>query len=148
MSKLLAAADFKSLKDLVDDDTIDKMRHIVGNMSSDQRQLLAINGEEIFWIFPYEIQFITQQSADDGRTRFFVEIMVVASIHALEDIEQFENRKNSQIFGDAKKLLSKCRIANYRFVKEFTKGVEDEWTINYICHAKLSDNIKELENLD
>lgn len=43
------------------------------------------------------------------------------------------------------------RVLNYQFIKEVTKGVEDEWTVNLINHARLSDVIeqkrKEWENI-
>lgn len=32
-------------------------------------------------------------------------------------------------------------ICNYRFIREFTKGVQDDWTINAINHFKPSDNL-------
>lgn len=35
----------------------------------------------------------------------------------------------------------KIYILNYRFIREFTKGVQDEWTINAINHFKPSDHL-------
>lgn len=32
-------------------------------------------------------------------------------------------------------------ICNYRFIKEFTKGAETDWTINLLNHFKPSDYI-------
>ncbi|XP_031640946.1 uncharacterized protein LOC116352465 [Contarinia nasturtii] len=144
VSNLLAAANFKAMHDMVDDDTVEKMRRIVGTLSVKQRQSLSINSKEIAWIFPHNIQFITQQDDDDDdddddeTTRVFVEIMVV--VHSVANHEAC-NIEFSDIFkGPSSDLLSHFQkfysIANYRFIKEITKGVEDDWTINYICHAK------------
>ena len=33
----------------------------------------------------------------------------------------------------------KIFICNYRFIREFTKGVEDQWTVNVINHFKPAD---------
>ena len=30
-------------------------------------------------------------------------------------------------------------ILNYRFIREYTKGVEDSWTVNVVNHFKLMD---------
>ena len=30
-------------------------------------------------------------------------------------------------------------ILNYRFIREYTKGVEDSWTVNAVNHFKLMD---------
>lgn len=34
-------------------------------------------------------------------------------------------------------------VLNYQFIKEFTKGVSDDWTINHINHVKMNDEIME-----
>lgn len=34
---------------------------------------------------------------------------------------------------------SKMSIANYRFIKEFTKGVDSDWTINLLNHFRPID---------
>lgn len=33
------------------------------------------------------------------------------------------------------------QVLNYKFIKEVTKGVEDDWTVNLINHVKLDDAI-------
>lgn len=34
-------------------------------------------------------------------------------------------------------------ICNYRFIKEFTKGVDSDWTVNIVNHFKASDLAEE-----
>lgn len=132
---------------MVDDDTIAKMRHIVGSMTPEQRQHIIVNDSDIQWIFPHEIQFITKENTVENKSRFFVEIMVV--IHAYRDDDNIEmsdilGTPNAQLIDKLEKNYS---IANYRFIKEFTKGVEDDWTINHILHVKPTDEMKEKEKL-
>lgn len=128
---------------MVDDDTINKMRRIVGPMTPEQRKLLVVNNDDIQWIFPYEIQFITKQNSEE-KSRFFVEIMVV--VHAFRDMDinfelsDFFRAPTPEAMEPFEKNYS---VANYRFIKEFTKGVEDDWTINYILHVKPTDEMNE-----
>lgn len=37
----------------------------------------------------------------------------------------------------------KISICNYRFIKEFTKGVDSDWTVNVVNHFKPSDYVEE-----
>ncbi|XP_055319516.1 uncharacterized protein LOC129577078 [Sitodiplosis mosellana] len=146
VSNLLAVGNFEALRDMVDDDTIDKMRHIVGSMSPEQRQWIVVNDSDIQWIFPYEIQFITKENTVKDKSRFFVEIMVVIHAYRDNDVELSDvlGKPNAEIMHKLEKNYS---VANYRFIKEFTKGVEDDWTINHILHVKPTDEMKEKEKL-
>lgn len=145
VSNLLAEANFDELHDMVDDDTIAKMRQIVGAMTPEQRQWIVVNEEDIHWIFPYEIQFITKEGALENKSQFFVEIMVV--VHAYRDgnieLNDLLGKPNAEVM---QKLETNYSVANYRFVKEFTKGVDDDWTINYINHVKPTDEMKQKAN--
>lgn len=143
---MLAQASFDDLQDMVDDDTIDKMRHVVGSMTPEQRQWIPIQESDIQWIFPYEIQFITKENAVENKSRFFVEIMVVIHAYRDTDVELSDllGKPNGEVMNKLEKNYS---VANYRFIKEFTKGVEDDWTINHILHVKPTDEMKEKEKL-
>lgn len=138
----MAEAHFDELQDMVDDSTIAKMRHIVGSMTPEQRQWIVIDETDVQWIFPYEIQFITTENTEENnKSRFFVEIMVV--VHAYRDgdleLNHLLGKPNAEVI---EKLEANYSVANYRFIKEFTKGVEDDWTINYINHVKPTDEMK------
>lgn len=143
---MLAEANFDELQDMVDNDTVDKMRQVVGSMTPDQRQWIVVNESDVQWIFPYEIQFITKESAITNKSRFFVEIMVVIHAYRDTDIELSDllGKPNAEVMDKLEKNYS---VANYRFIKEFTKGVEDDWTINHILHVKPTDEMKEKEKL-
>lgn len=142
----MAVGDFEALQDMVDDDTIDKMRHIVGSMTPEQRQWIVVNDSDIQWIFPYEIQFITKENTVEEKSRFFVEIMVVIHAYRDSDVELSDllGKPNAELMHKLEKNYSVC---NYRFIKEFTKGVDDDWTINHILHVKPTDEMKEKEKL-
>lgn len=126
---------------MVDDDTIAKMQRTVGPMTPEQRQLIVVNDDDIQWIFPREIQFITKENVDEQKSRFFVEILVV--VHAYRGEIEWQDLIANKEKDVMARLENNYSIANYRFIKEFTKGVEDDWTINYIMHIKPSDEMKE-----
>lgn len=137
---------------MVDEETIDKMRYIVGSMTAEQRQLLIVNDSDIRWIFPHEIQFITKENVVENKSRFFVEIMVVIHAYRDKDVELsdflFKSSNLNLSEGEVMDKLEKnYSIANYRFIKEFTKGVDDDWTINHIFHVKPTDELKEKRKL-
>lgn len=140
----MAQGNFEALQDMVDDDTIAKMRHIVGSMTPEQRKHITVIEEDIQWTFVHEIQFITKENSVENKSRFFVEIMVV--VHALREGEI----ELSDIVGDQNiEFMDKnnYRVANYRFIKEFTNGVDDDWTINHILHVRPSDEMKQQAKL-
>ena len=68
----------------------------------------------------------------------FVEITVVH--HSLRGLEKMraENKEppmNMGMMPEYQRLLFAC---NYRYVREFTKGVESSWTINMVNHFMLA----------
>lgn len=119
VSRLVAAGNFDALEELVDDETLAKIRDLIAPMSVDEREKYIVNRKNIIYAFPYEIQFI-QKRGSDGLNRIFVEIMVVCQA-LCSKVDDYKGT---------------MRAVNFRFVKEFTKGVEDDWTINYILYGK------------
>lgn len=116
VSKLFAGGHFEALTDLVDETTLMKLRELIEPKPANERRAYIINRSNILWAIPYDIQFVKNQHDDnDGINRTFIEIMMVFLIES-----------------DSGKIY----IVNYRFVKEFTEGVEDDWTINHIQHSK------------
>lgn len=47
------------------------------------------------------------------------------------------------IFSIFRFLDVNLHILNYRFIKEVTKGVDDDWTVNLINHIRLNDEMEE-----
>lgn len=121
------------------------MRQIVGPMTSEQRKEISVQRDDIQWAFPYEIQFITKENRETKKVRFFVEILVVFHMYKGEDLEFSDVMRPQENMID--ELEKNYSVANYRFVKEFTKGVDDDWIINYILHVKPTDVMKEREKL-
>lgn len=73
------------------------------------------------------------------KDRRFVEItMCYHAIHNLEEIKQ----RSEEIVDIQKELKNNIYVLNYRFIREYTDGVKDAWTINAINHLKAVDHEK------
>lgn len=145
VSNMLANGYFEGLSGLVDESTTEKMRQIVGPMSTEQRKVISVDPSDIQWAFLHEIQFITKENTETQKVRFFVEIMVVFHMYSGEDLELSDiMQPNDNMMDELEKHYS---VANYRFIKEFTKGVDDDWIINHILHVKPTDVMKEREKI-
>jgi len=73
------------------------------------------------------------------KDRRFVEItMCYHAIHNLEEIK----KRSEEIVDIQKELKSNIFVLNYRFIREYTEGVKDAWTINAINHLKAEEHDK------
>lgn len=71
------------------------------------------------------------------KDRRFVEItMCYHAIHNLEEIK----KRSEEIIDIQKELKSSIYVLNYRFIREYTEGVKDAWTINAINHLKAEEH--------
>lgn len=73
----------------------------------------------------------------------FVEITMV--YHALRGLAQMKLRGEEPPvnMGVLPEFRDKICICNYRFVREYTKGIESDWTVNLLNHFKPSDEYDE-----
>ena len=94
-----------------------------------QRRLLAVSKDDITYNFMYQIGVMFDEEKD---TRH-VEITYTASYHAPEDINKEENTEDFSSF------LNSSIVLTYRFIRDYTKDVEDSWTINALNHVSVKD---------
>lgn len=80
---------------------------------------------------------------DEGGTseKRFVEITMV--FHTLRGLSTMRSKGEEPPLnmGMMPEYQQKISICNYRFIREFSKGVENEWTINLLNHFRPSDTI-------
>ncbi|XP_018333612.2 m-AAA protease-interacting protein 1, mitochondrial [Agrilus planipennis] len=140
VSSKLAEGDYTSLKGLVTNDVLTNLQKSISTMSLAQREELSIKSDDIYFSFPYQIGIIF---SDDSNNRRFVEITMV--YHALRGLSVMKARGEEPPLnmGMLPEYRTRILICNYRFVREFTKGVEEEWTINLLNHFKPTDLIDE-----
>lgn len=67
MSHALAIEDYESIKDMVTPDLIQNVRDKISTFSPEQKQLIAVNKEDIYLSFPYQINTIFDK--DKGKDK-------------------------------------------------------------------------------
>ncbi|XP_060532591.1 m-AAA protease-interacting protein 1, mitochondrial [Cylas formicarius] len=140
VSKKLANGEIASLKGLVTSDIIPTLEKGVALMTSSQREQLGVNEEDIYFSFPYQIGVIFNDEESAVQKRF-VEITMV--YHCLKGLAIMKARGEEPPInmGMLPEYQSRISICNYRFIREFTKGVDGDWTINFLNHFRPVDNM-------
>lgn len=134
VSRFLANGEFQSLQGLVHEQAIEKLKRSIELFSVKQRQDIATSQEDIYFSFPYQIGIMFND--DDSNHQRFVEITMVH--HVVRDLHALVRSHGVSPFnvGFLPEFNDKFYICNYRFIKEFTKGVESSWVINVLNHFK------------
>ncbi|XP_001867849.2 m-AAA protease-interacting protein 1, mitochondrial [Culex quinquefasciatus] len=142
VSASLAGGELKNLDGLVERQTLNDLKTAVGKMSVAQRYDLMVAKEDIYFSFPYQVGVMFDEEDEESQKRF-VEITMV--FHVLKGLKGMIER-GDQIplnIGVMPEFRDKICICNYRFIKEFTKGVDSDWTVNIVNHFKASDLAEE-----
>ncbi|XP_026688682.1 uncharacterized protein LOC103523273 [Diaphorina citri] len=90
--------------------------------------------------FPYQIgiMFSDEEASKETQQQRFVEITMcyhaIYGLHKLRAAKNFD--ENFQQSFQNKQMENKVFIINFRFIKEFTKGVSSSWTINALNYFK------------
>ncbi|XP_059822972.1 m-AAA protease-interacting protein 1, mitochondrial [Hypanus sabinus] len=136
VSKMLSQCNFIELKDLVSKEALEELEEKCLALPINRRQALAADLEEIMYSTPGDVGIYY-----DNQGRKFVSIIMRYWYLTNVDLpdETPEGTKVFQVvFGDESSKDSKRLLtANYEFRREFTLGVEPDWTITRIQHFKL-----------
>lgn len=140
ISRKLAEGDIKSLENLVTNDIISSLQKAMSIMSMSQREQISIDVDDIYFSFPYQIGIIFNEEGTEQKR--FVEITMV--YHSLKGLANMRSRGEEPPLnmGMLPEYQQRISICNYRFIREFTKGVEGDWTVNLLNHFKPADEIK------
>lgn len=143
VSGLISRGEISDLQGLVSSDVITQIRSNLSTFSLKQRQELAIRATDIYFSFPYEVGVMfPNEDKDEGenQTRF---VEITMCYHALSGLHELQEQGISPPInmGMMPEYREKIYILNYRFIREFTKGVQDDWTVNAINHFKPSDHL-------
>lgn len=74
--------------------------------------------------------------AKENQSRFVEITMCYHILQGLKDLKDSGALQSPESMKDMVEFQDKIFICNYRFIREFTKGVNDEWTINAVNHFK------------
>jgi len=122
VSNSISLGKFDELDGLVSREAVREIHQNYEQMDTLQKQFIKVNPKDIFFKAIYEIGMIF----DDENEKRYVEITTILhGIHGLEGVVQD--------MGTAYKK-EQYYVCNYRFIREFTKGVQDDWSINKLNH--------------
>ncbi|GBP41350.1 m-AAA protease-interacting protein 1, mitochondrial [Eumeta japonica] len=129
VSGALQRSDFNTLEGLVKQEALVVLKNAVSNLSMAQREMLSIDVEDIYYAFPYQVGVMFDES--DKR---WVEITMC--YHVLKGLKSMTEAGDLPplSLGVQPEYQDKLYILNYRFIREFTKGVEDSWWVNVVNH--------------
>lgn len=132
----------KQLEGLVDRAALADLKQSLAKMSVAERYDIQVEKEDVYFSFPYQVGVMFDESDDDSQKRF-VEITMV--FHVLRGLKGMIERGETVPLnvGVLPEFRDKISICNYRFIKEFTKGVDSDWTVNVVNHFKPSDYVEE-----
>ncbi|XP_024936373.1 uncharacterized protein LOC107263223 isoform X2 [Cephus cinctus] len=138
VSRALAMEEYESLEGLVSDELLADLKSKISNFALRQRTRLAVEKEDIYMCFPYEVGVMFK---DEDSKRRFVEITMI--YHVMTGIGKM--RAEGELIpiniGTMPEYQEKMYILNYRFIREFTSGVQTPWVINMINHFMPIDNL-------
>lgn len=144
VSSELSKGNFEALHELITKPTLEEIQRNFARLSLKQRLDLAVVADDIFFSFPYQIGIIFTNEGM-AHERIFVEITMCYHV-----FRGFQDHINSTASGETPSHLSgiydnydRISIANYRYIREFTRGVEDQWTISLANHFKPGELIQQ-----
>ena len=108
--------------------------------NTDQRYALAVDTEDVYFSFVYQIGILMEDHpTEENKSIRHAEITWVGQ--TFPDFKGVVEKCNGD-YVEVKKFIDEHggpQFLNYRFIREYTMGVEDSWTINAFNHYMLLD---------
>jgi len=138
----LAEGHLESVGNGMTPECLDLVKRNISLFSVEQREALKLSIDDLYFHFNYQIGIIMEDDPNvEGNSTRHVEITWVG--HTFKDyfnvveecggnpvkIKQFMEEQGGPT------------VLNYRFIRDYTKGVEDSWTLNALNHFKLLDAV-------
>ncbi|XP_055692669.1 m-AAA protease-interacting protein 1, mitochondrial [Lutzomyia longipalpis] len=145
VSTKLSDGDTTDLTDLLSRECATEITASIRKMSVAQRHEIRVIKEDVYFSFPYQVGIIFDDDSGEetAAQKRWVEITMI--FHALRGLRDMQERGETPPInlGLLPDYRDKISICNYRFIKEFTKGKESDWTINVVNHFKPNDLLDE-----
>ncbi|XP_077393086.1 m-AAA protease-interacting protein 1, mitochondrial [Festucalex cinctus] len=138
VSKLLSQCQFAALEGLVAGDLIGKLEEKCNLLPPHYKTALSARPDELMYSMPGDVGIYY-----DNNGRRFVSILMrfwyLTNARLPDDTLEGTRIFQIAITGGGEAERKRLLTANYEFQREFTKGVESDWTITRIEHSKLLD---------
>jgi len=141
VSNALSDGDFNGLEDIVSPCAITELKTALSQMSLSQRSELKVSKEDIYFAFPYQVGVMFDESNEKIQKRWVEITMIFHVFRGLKDIQE-KNAGSSLKITASSEYMESVSICNYRFIKEFTQGVESSWVVNVVNHFKPADYMR------
>lgn len=138
VSQCLSNGDLESLVDLLTPDCINEIKKNLSLFSLPQRSALAVSTEDVYFSHTHQIGILMEDHPTE-------EDQYIRHVECTWVGHTFPNYQSvmEECGGDPRKIKEYLSerggpiILNYRFIRDYTKGVEDSWTINAVNHFRL-----------
>ncbi|XP_013117520.1 m-AAA protease-interacting protein 1, mitochondrial [Stomoxys calcitrans] len=144
VSSKLMNGDFAHLTNLVSSDALNELKPVIQKLSMSQRRQLEVKESDIYLTFPYQIGIMFDEDNKDAQKRWVEITMVFHVLRGLREMRE-SGEEIPWNMGTMPEYQDKVFVCNYRFVKEFTKGNESDWTVNIVNHFKPIDLVNEMK---
>lgn len=144
ISSKLMNGDFSTLNHLVSSEALNELKPVIQKLSVSQRRQLEIRESDIYLTFPYQIGIMFDETNEKAQKRWVEVTMVFHVLRGLQEMRE-SGEEIPWNMGTLPEYQDKVFVCNYRFIKEFTKGEESDWTVNVVNHFKPIDLINELK---
>lgn len=143
ISAKLVNGDFAHLGNLVSSEALNELKPVIQKLSVSQRRQLEVKESDIYLTFPYQIGIMFDEDNKEVQKRFVEITMVFHVLRGLREMRE-SGEEIPWNMGTLPEYQDKVFVCNYRFIKEFTKGNESDWTVNIVNHFKPIDLVNEL----
>jgi len=159
VSNSLSEGDFEALEPLVEKSCLDDIKRKLSFSTAKQREKLRVKAENIYGQFLYEVGIMFDETEEDvKKQRRWVEITFVAHAHPKfnDDLDDAVHVARNSVYNKGSVVKESVKhiqetiesnggpvVLNYRFLREFTKGIDPStthWSISAINHFKLNEH--------
>ncbi|XP_059487339.1 m-AAA protease-interacting protein 1, mitochondrial [Neocloeon triangulifer] len=135
VSQQLSKNNLDSLQGLVSREALVEIRSSLSRFSVQQLSEIAVNKNDIYFCFPHEVGVMFDDE-EESQKRYVEITMVYFLMKGLADYKTQHGQPPDFNALRAAENQDKLFVLNYRFIREFTKGVSPDWTINMLNHYK------------
>ncbi|XP_046649053.1 m-AAA protease-interacting protein 1, mitochondrial-like [Daphnia pulicaria] len=141
IANAISVGDLESVKEILEEEAYNEIKENMKRCSSEQLAQFALSTlEDVYMTFPYQVGIIMNDNKEGVQERF-VEITVCSHIFkGLSELLKNSDFQRGPPTSTFQKHRDKIVICNYRFIREFTKGVEGQWIVNVVHHFNMADD--------
>ncbi|CAM9534346.1 unnamed protein product [Lampetra fluviatilis] len=136
VSSLVAESKFDQLQGLMDEDALEELRHKCSLMGESQRRQLAVPLEDVMYSATDDVAIYYDNSG-----RRYVNILMrfwYLTSASLPDSD-FAGMKIITFSAEDEDNTQRIATASYEFRREFTEGVDADWTVIRLVHWKMME---------